>query len=79
MLMGWVSRSEFPSNPLSKLSWITFEQGGDYLLTVKGNQKDRHQTLEKLFEKQPFSPSAHAEDPSADTGAQLRADRNPTP
>ena len=58
---------------------IHFEQGGDYLLTVKGNQKDLHQTLEKLFEKQPFSPSAHAEDPSADTGAQLRADRNPTP
>ena len=58
---------------------IQIEQGGDYLHTVKGNPKDLHPTLEKLFEKQPFSPSAHAQDPSADTGAQLRADRNPTP
>jgi len=45
---------------------IHFEQGGDYLLTVKLNQKDLHQTLEKLFEEQPFSPSAYVEDPGAD-------------
>jgi len=45
---------------------IHFEQGGDYLLTVKLNQEDLHQTLEKLFEEQPFSPSAYVEDPGAD-------------
>ena len=42
---------------------IHFEQGGDYLLTVKGNQKELHGTLEKLYEKRPFSPSAHVADP----------------
>jgi predicted transposase YbfD/YdcC len=47
---------------------IHFEQGGDYLLTVKGNQKDLHQTVAKLFEQQPFSPSAHGADPGPDTG-----------
>lgn len=45
---------------------ICFHQGGDYLLTVKRNQKELHQTLQKLFEEQPLSPSAHGEDPGAD-------------
>lgn len=53
---------------------IHFEQGGDYLLTVKRNQKELHQKLEKLLEKQPFSPSTHGADPGADAGAQLRED-----
>lgn len=42
---------------------IHLEQGVDYFLTVKGNQKELHQTLQKLFEKQPFSPSTHPADP----------------
>lgn len=42
---------------------IHLEQGADYFLTVKGNQKELHQTLQKLFEKQPFSPSTHPADP----------------
>ena len=45
---------------------IHLEQGGDYLLSVKGNQKELHQTLERLFKKQPFSPSAHGGDPEAE-------------
>jgi hypothetical protein len=49
---------------------ILYEQGGDYLLTVKGNQPTIQSTLEKLFEKQPFSPSAHSPDPSDEAGAQ---------
>lgn len=48
---------------------ILFEGGGDYLLTVKGNQTTLETTLEKLFSKQGFSPSAH----SADTGPQAGA------
>jgi hypothetical protein len=35
---------------------ILFEGGGDYLLSVKGNQSTVETTLAKLFEKQPFSP-----------------------
>lgn len=37
---------------------IVFEQGGDYLMTVKGNQPTLHKTLEGLFQEQAFPPSA---------------------
>ena len=46
---------------------ILFEGGGNYVLTVKGNQPTLEGTLEKLFVKQVFSPSAHGEDPGAQT------------
>ena len=49
---------------------ILFEGGGDYLMTVKGNQPTLYQNLEKLFIKQCFSPSAHAQDQGAQTGTQ---------
>lgn len=45
---------------------IHFEKGGDYLLSVKGNRHELHQTLEKLFDGQPFSPSTDAPDPGTD-------------
>ena len=49
---------------------ILYEQGGDYLLTVKANQPTLHSTLESLFVKQAFSPSTHGADPSDEAGAQ---------
>jgi len=49
---------------------ILFEGGGDYLLTVKGNQSTLETNLAKLFEKQCFSPSAHTQDSGAQAGAQ---------
>jgi len=49
---------------------ILFEGGGDYLLTVKGNQTTLETTLENLFSQQGFSPSAHAADAGAQAGAQ---------
>jgi hypothetical protein len=49
---------------------ILFEQGADYLLTVKGNQSTVQANLEKLFEKKSFSPSTHSQDPGAQPGAQ---------
>ena len=49
---------------------ILFEGGGDYLLTVKGNQKELVQTLATLLTAGDFSPSAHAADPRADAGTQ---------
>jgi len=45
------------------------EKGGDYLLTVKGNQTTLETTLENLFRQQGFSPSAHG----ADAGTSARA------
>jgi predicted transposase YbfD/YdcC len=52
---------------------ILHDQGGDYLVTVKGNQLTIQKTLESLFAKQVFSPSPHDADPSAQTGTQSRA------
>lgn len=48
---------------------ILFEQGGDYLMTVKANQPTLQRTLEDLFEKQALSPSS----PSGPTGGPTRA------
>lgn len=45
---------------------ILFEQGGDYLLTVKANQPTLQETLQGLFEKQAFPPS-HTAHPGAPT------------
>lgn len=36
---------------------ILFEKGGDYVLTVKDNQKNLHGNLRRLLAEQPFSPS----------------------
>lgn len=52
---------------------ILFEGGGDYLLSVKGNQSTVETTLAKLFEKQPFFPSANPQDPGPATGAHPRS------
>jgi predicted transposase YbfD/YdcC len=56
---------------------ILYDQGGDYLLTVKKNQKDLFATLETLFADQRFSPSTHAAHASTDAGAQPGPPRNP--
>ena len=47
---------------------ILYEQGGDYVMTIKGNQPTIQKTLETLFAKQGFSPTAQraeASDPPA--------------
>lgn len=49
---------------------ILFEGGGDYLMTVKGNQPTLCKNLETLFAEQSFSPSAHPQDQSGQTRTQ---------
>jgi hypothetical protein len=49
---------------------VLFEGGGDYLLTVKDNQKELVQTLATLLTPGKFSPSAHGADPRLDAGTQ---------
>lgn len=56
---------------------ILFEGGGDYLFTVKANQKELVKTLETLLTEQRFSPSTHAADPCLHPGTQLRPTGNP--
>jgi predicted transposase YbfD/YdcC len=49
---------------------ILYQQGGDYLLTAKKNQKDLFETLETLFTEQRFSPSTDPADSRAEPGEQ---------
>lgn len=46
---------------------ILYEKGGDYLMTVKGNQPTLQQTLQDLFDKQVFPPTGPAAQASAQT------------
>jgi len=57
---------------------ILFKQGGDYVFTVKANQKELVHTLETLLTEQRFSPSTHAADPRLHTGTQLWPTGNPS-
>ena len=47
---------------------ILYEGGGDYLLTVKGNQQGLVETLAGLLTQQSFSPSADAGDARVHAG-----------
>lgn len=58
---------------------ILFEGGGDYVLTVKGNQKELVQTLATLLTPGKFSPSTHGEDARADTRSQSEPAGNSAP
>lgn len=49
---------------------VLFEGGGDYLLTVKDNQKQLVQTLATLLTPGKFSPSAHNADARLHAGTQ---------
>jgi hypothetical protein len=56
---------------------ILFEHGGDYLMTVKANQKTLQTTLQTLFEKQGFSPSDLTAPAGVAAGAQPEPTGNP--
>jgi hypothetical protein len=62
-LSGKITLTDALHTQVETAQQILYEQGGDYLMTVKGNQETVQTTLEQLFTKQPFSPSAHAADP----------------
>lgn len=53
-----------------------YEQGGDYLLTVKENQKGLFETLSTLLTEQPFSPCTHPAHPRPEPGEQPGTTRN---
>jgi hypothetical protein len=55
-----------------------YDQGGDYLLTVKENQKGLFQTLSTLLNEQRFPSSAHPAHPCPEPGEQPGAARNPS-
>jgi predicted transposase YbfD/YdcC len=55
---------------------ILYDQGGDYLLTVKENQKGLFKTLATLFTQRRFSPSAHPAHPRPEPGEEPGPTRN---
>lgn len=59
-LAGKIVLSDAAHTQVETGQQILFEQGGDYLMTVKANQKTLQTTLGRLFEKQAFSPSGLA-------------------
>ena len=69
-LLGKVVVGDALHTQVETAQQILYEQGGDYLLTVKANQPTIQQTLQNLFIKQAFSPSAHGADPCPEAGAQ---------
>ena len=58
---------------------ILYEQGADYLLTVKGNQPTLQETLAHLFTPQALSPSAHGAHAGHHPGAQSEPPGDPLP
>jgi acetone carboxylase gamma subunit len=77
-LVGKTVLSDAAHTQVAHARQILYEQGGNYLMTVKKNQKDLFETLETLFSQQRFSPSAHGANPCADPREQPGATRNPS-
>ena len=69
-LVGKLTVADAAHTQVETAQQILYEQGGDYLLTVKANQPTLHDTLQNLLQPQALSPSAHAADQSAAAGAQ---------
>ncbi len=56
-LTGKIVLSDAAHTQVETGQQILYEQGGDYLMTVKGNQPTLQATLQDLFEKRAFPPS----------------------
>lgn len=77
-LVGKIVLGDAAHTQVAHARQILYEQGGNYLMTVKKNQKDLYENLEKLFTEQRFSPSAHGPNPCDDAGEQSRTTRDPS-
>jgi len=69
-LAGKISSGDAAHTQTETVQQILFEEGGDYALTVKNNQKQLVETLARLLTPTSFSPSAHAADSRPDAGTQ---------
>ena len=78
-LAGKIVLSDAAHTQVETGQQILFEQGGDYLMTVKANQKTLQGTLQHLFEQQAFSPSELATLPGVAPGTQSESIGNPLP
>jgi len=76
-IVGKIVLADAAHTQVATVKQILYEQGGDYLLTVKKNQKGLFETLSTLFTEQRFSPSAHPGHSRHDPGDQPGTTRNP--
>lgn len=76
-LVGKIVLSDAAHTQVAHARQILYEQGGNWLMTVKKNQKDLFETLETLFTPQRFSPSTHGANPRDDAGEEPESTRNP--
>jgi hypothetical protein len=78
-LAGKIVLSDAAHTQVETAQQILFEQGADYLMTVKANQKTLQATLQDLFAKQVFSPSELTPPPGLAPRAQSEPVGNPLP
>lgn len=78
-LVGKTTLTDAAHTNVETAQQILYEQGGDYLMTVKGNQPTLQKTLEDLFAQRAFSPSAQCAHANHPGGEQLRASGDPQP
>jgi len=78
-LTGKIVLSDAAHTQVETGQQILFEQGGDYLMTVKANQKTLQTTLQALFQEQGFSPSGLAAPQGVAARAQSEPVGNPLP
>jgi hypothetical protein len=69
-VVGKIMLADAAHTQVATVKQTLYEQGGDYLLTVKENQKGLFETLATLLTEQRFSPSAHLADPHPEPGTQ---------
>jgi hypothetical protein len=69
-ITGKIVLSDAAHTQVQTAQQILYDQGADYLMTVKGNQPTLQTTLKDLFEKQGFSPSGQPAPPSLTARAQ---------
>jgi len=78
-LAGKIVLSDAAHTQVETAQQILFAQGGDYLMTVKGNQKTLQATLQTLFQSQGFSPSDLVAPPGVAARTQPEPPGNPLP
>ena len=76
-LAGKIVLSDAAHTQVETGQQILFAQGGEYLMTVKANQKTLQTTLQNLFEPQGFSPASLAAPESVTARAQPESAGNP--
>jgi hypothetical protein len=75
-LVGKIALADAAHTQVETVQQILFEGGGDYVLSVKNNQKGLAETGATLLTEPRFSPSPHGAHPGMPAGTPLRTARD---